>query len=221
MARTRSHRKRRNTRRRNQRGGNSDIAAANAMMYTVPPPLVGRVAGWTSDPITWPGVLASETYGTAGADADGITTSNYYALNKNVNPLPKSSGGVYSGCQGGGSKKRKLRKTRSHKKGGKNNKSKRNNKRKSIRRHMMKGGFSPSDLIGNVWYDIQNAVGKVYSNFSGTAAPANPSPLSQPALQSQGDALHLLSKPVNLSTIEQNAQLQVNKAMTTGSLNAQ
>ena len=215
MARTRSHKKRRNTRRRNQRGGNSDIATANAMMYTVPPPLVGWVAGWTSDPNTWPGVLASETYGTAGADADGITTYNYFALNKNVTPLPKSSGGVYSGCQGGGSKKRKLRKTRSHKK----NKGKGKGKR-GTRRYRMKGGFSPSDLIGNLWYDIQNAVGKVYSDFSGTAAPASPSPLSQPALQSQGNALQLLSKPVNLSTIEQNAQLQVNKAITSGSLSS-
>ncbi len=168
---------------------------------SVIPPLVGKIRGWSADPITWPGVFASDQVGPPGASTDGITTSNYYAYTDNVVPVPATSRGTYSGCRGGGRKK-KLRKTRAQRKG-------RARGARRTRQYKMKGGFSPSDLIGNVWYELQNAVTGLYADFAGVEGPPSSSPLVQPDIQNPPRPQDAARPPPDLHAAQRQAQAQV------------
>ena len=73
----------------------------------------------------------------------------------------------------------------------------------------MKGGLSPADLVGSVWYDLQNAVGGLYADFAGVKGPASSSPLVQPDIQKPANVWQLLKPPPSLRAIQQEAEAQV------------
>lgn len=125
---------------------------------------------WSSDPMTWPGVLAAN-----GANTHGVAMSNYLPLS----PYGVATGGVEIAVPEvgykGGAKHRRRHRT---KKGGRRNR--KTYKVKSHRRTRgLRGGFGPQELI-NFGRDLSFQTRTAFDSFMGNQPPVNPSPLDQP-----------------------------------------